>query len=609
MDSHPKAEWPQLRAELKTSESNAPKASSDAETLQQLLAHSKDASRDELVDMIQQIAGQVADLQDAVGSRPAAKLVEDKSVESEVRWLDARVLFLEQALTDSRSEAQTLRDFVKAYVDELRVDVDDVLDKTDVVRERLNNDLGGLTDSNEALEALVAELRKDHNTSTREIESVIAELFEVADKTRSIAADAHVTAETNAARSADAVSGIQAEVEEVRTEAALAKKAAERSSEDVLAIRSVADLANETANKAKDQADRALDGVAAVRAHTEATRLQADQSAEEVAALRSENENIRDLLERYGSGTEAAEEYSKRAATELNETIEEVARVRAENEAIRALVEQYGRESEQTRARADLSQDGIAAVRADNASIRELVERTRGEAEDAREEAARSAEVAKETRAEALRSAEVAEESRAEAARIAGVVEVTREEVARSVEVAEWAQQEAARIAEIAERAQQEAARSAEVAEETKESAEEVRVLAEKARDKADRSENDVAALQADVEDNTTAIAEELRLILGQIAAIETSVEQNDREVRDEIASSVRRVGVGDLHRQVRDLQGQLDAIAERGSGDDVVEVETTPAPTKRWVAHLDTRPKPEPSLKALPSPDDGASE
>ena len=69
MDSHPKAEWPQLRAELKTSESNAPKASSDAETLQQLLAHSKDASRDELVDMIQQIAGQVADLQDAVGSR------------------------------------------------------------------------------------------------------------------------------------------------------------------------------------------------------------------------------------------------------------------------------------------------------------------------------------------------------------------------------------------------------------------------------------------------------------------------------------------------------------------------------------------------------------
>ena len=180
------------------------------------------------------------------------------------------------------------------------------------------------------------------------------------------------------------------------------------------------------------------------------------------------------------------------------------------------------------------------------------------------------------------------------------------------------------RLIALLEQTKEQAEEALELAEETKENTEEVRVLAEKAADKANRSEKDVAALQADVDDANSAVAEELRLILGQlstmqsslettsdalrneIASVEGSVAENDRAVRDEIASTARRTAVDDLHRQVRELQSQLDSLAERRGRGEVTEAPT--APTKRWVAHLDTGPRPEPDIKALPAAEDEAS-
>ena len=236
---------------------------------------------------------------------------------------------------------------------------------------------------------------------------------------------------------------------------------------------------------------------------------------------------------------------------------------------------------------------------------------------------------------------------------------VAGENAQNIVEVREVAGENAQNIVEVREVAEE----NQEAVAESKEEAEEIRVMTEKAKDLAERSANDVSALQADSDkrkelldlDLTEISAEVTRLkvdletaskdlqsgwqqissdvdsrveaatneVSQQLRAeVDASTEAMHLDLREEATSlreetSVLRAKIDeysdgsggsntqidDLRLQLAELRGRMESISTRSDRQDDGE-ETPERSPKRWVAHLDLSSQ-RPELRGLPSPED----
>ena len=535
----------------------------EARQFHQLLSGAEEAARGDLWEIVEALTRQVDELRDgrvATGSG-------GRQMESDMRWLDARVVLLEQALSDSRGEVATLRDYIDAYAAEMRLDVQDAAANARSERQQLIDELRDLAASNADLEAVLAQIRSE---SSDRIEGVAAELFEVADRTRHIAAEAHITASSAAERSQGLLDEIQDNVDKVE---ALAEQA-----------QSAADLRG-IAEEAQAVAQRSTDAVDEVRSIAEEAQAVAQRSTDTVDDIRV----IAEEAQAVAVSSAAVAEESKKSSSEVRVIAEEA-----------------------------------QAVAASSAVI----------AEDAHQAAKVSIEATEGVFA-------IAEEARTTASSNAQAVQ----------EVHEVAQGAHAAVAE------------------TQEATEEIRVMTEKVKDLAERSADDVAAMQADVDArdelsdvNVTELSEKITRLKADVevasgelrsgweqmssdmnskveaataevsqqlrAEVDASTESMQQDLRDEASSlrnetnalrakvddyavgvpaAARTEDINDLRNQLMELRHRMESLAS--SSDRRSSIATPPEQprnTKRWVAHLDlTTVTPEPDLPALPAGSD----
>lgn len=570
----------------------------EARQFHQLLSGAEEAARGDLWEIVENLTRQVDELR---GARVTAGSG-SRQMESDMRWLDARVVLLEQALSDSRGEVATLRDYIDAYAAEMRLDIQDASANARSERQLLIDELRDLAASNAELETVLAQLRSE---SSDRIEGVAAELFEVADRTRHIAAEAHITASAAAERSQGLLDEIQDNVERVQ---ALAEQA--QSADDLRGI----------AEDAQAVAQRSTDAVDEVRSIAEQAQVVAQRSTDAVDDIRV----IAEEAQAVAASSAVVAEESKKSSSEVREIAKdahEAAKVSMEaTEGVFAIAEESKKSSSEVRALAEEAQ----AVAASSAVI----------AEDAHQAAKVSIEATEGVFA-------IAEEARTAASTNTKAVQEARE-------VAQGAHDAVA---------------------ETKEATEEIRVMTEKAKDLAERSADDVAAIQADVDArgelsdvNVTELSKEISRLKADVetasdelrsgweqvssdvdsrveaattevsqqlrAEVDASTESMQQELRDE-ASSLRNetnalrakvddyaVGVpaaaptediNDLRNQLMELRHRMESLASSSDRrSDTATPPEQPRNTKRWVAHLDlTTVTPEPDLPALPAGSD----
>ena len=571
----------------------------EARQFHQLLSGAEEAARGDLWEIVEALTHQVDELR---GARVTAGSG-SRQMESDMRWLDARVVLLEQALSDSRGEVATLRDYIDAYAAEMRLDIQDASANARSERQLLIDELRDLAASNAELETVLAQLRSE---SSDRIEGVAAELFEVADRTRHIAAEAHITASAAAERSQGLLDEIQDNVERVQ---ALAEQA--QSADDLRGI----------AEDAQAVAQRSTDAVDEVRSIAEQAQVVAQRSTDAVDDIRV----IAEEAQAVAASSAVVAEESKKSSSEVREIAKdahEAAKVSMEaTEGVFAIAEESKKSSSEVRALAEEAQ----AVAASSAVI----------AEDAHQAAKVSIEATEGVFA-------IAEEARTTASTNTKAVQEARE-------VAQGAHDAVA---------------------ETKEATEEIRVMTEKAKDLAERSADDVAAMQADVDArgelsdvNVTELSKEISRLKADVetasdelrsgweqvssdvdsrveaattevsqrlrAEVDASTEAMQQELRDE-ASSLRNetnalsakvddyaVGVpvaaptediNDLRNQLMELRHRMESLASSSDrrSSSIATPPEQPRNTKRWVAHLDlTTVTPEPDLPALPAGSD----
>ncbi len=270
----------------------------------------------------------------------------------------------------------------------------------------------------------------------------------------------------------------------------------------------------------------------------------------------------------------------------------------------------------------------------------------------------------------------LAEEAQAVAASSAVIAEDAHQAAKVSIEategvfaIAEEARTTASTNAKAVQEAREVAQGAHDAVAETKEATEEIRVMTEKAKDLAERSADDVAAIQADVDArgelsdvNVTELSKEISRLKADVetasdelrsgweqvssdvdsrveaattevsqqlrAEVDASTEAMQQELRDE-ASSLRNetnalsakvddyaVGVpaaaptediNDLRNQLMELRHRMESLASSSDRrSSIVTPPEQPRNTKRWVAHLDlTTVTPEPDLPALPAGSD----
>ena len=307
----------------------------EARQFHQLLSGAEEVARGDLWEIVETLTRQVDELRN---SRPLLGSG-NRQMESDVRWLDARVVLLEQALSDSRTEVATLRDYIDAYAAEMRLEIRDAAATAKAERQQLIDELRDLAASNAELETVLAQLRSE---SADRIEGVAAELFEVADRTRHIAADAHITASTAAGRSEGLLDEIYDNVEKVQ---ALAEQAQAQSAED---IRGIAEEAQAVAQRSTDAVDEvravAEDAHEAVRLSLEATegvfaiadeaRIKASTNSKAVAELREITEDTSTAVAESNEAAEEVRVMAEKAKDLAERSANDVAALQADADAL-----------------------------------------------------------------------------------------------------------------------------------------------------------------------------------------------------------------------------------------------------------------------------------
>ena len=564
----------------------------EARQFHQLLSGAEEAARGDLWEIVEALTRQVDELRDGRVTTGSG----GRQMESDMRWLDARVVLLEQALSDSRGEVATLRDYIDAYAAEMRLDIQDAAANARSERQQLIDELRDLAASNADLEGVLAQIRSE---SSDRIEGVAAELFEVADRTRHIAAEAHITASAAAERSQGLLDEIQDNVDKVE---ALAEQA--QSADDLRGI----------AEEAQAVAQRSTDAVDEVRSIAEEAQAVAQRSTDAVDDLRV----IAEEAQAVAASSAVVAEESNKSSSEVRAIAEEAQAVAVSSVAV-----------------AEESKKSSSEVRV----------------------------IAEEAHAAAASSAVIAEDAH-QAAKVS--IEATEGVFAIAEEARTTASSNTQAVQEVHEVAQGAHAAVAE----TQEATEEIRVMTEKVKDLAERSADDVAAMQADVDAraelsdvNVTELSEEITRLKADVevasgelrsgweqmssdmnskveaataevsqqlrAEVDASTESMQQDLRDE-ASSLRNetnalrakvddyaVGapaaaptedINDLRNQLMELRHRMESLASSSDR----RRSTTAAPpeqprnTKRWVAHLDlTTVTPEPDLRALPAGSD----
>jgi len=276
----------------------------------------EEAARGDLWEIVETLTRQVEELR----TSDSASGSSSRKMESEVRWLDARVILLEQALVDSRTEVSTLRDYIDAYVTEMHLDIQDAAARAKAGRQSLLDEIRDLLAANAELEHVLGQLRLE---SSDRIEGVAAELFEVADQTRHIATDAHLAANAVAEHADGAKARAIAEearatalqntlsVAEVRdtaedahvaarlsieaTEGVFAiaeeaRAAAEENTQNIVEVREVAEENQEAVTESKEEAEE-------IRVMAEKAKDLAERSANDVSALQADSDKRKELLD------------------------------------------------------------------------------------------------------------------------------------------------------------------------------------------------------------------------------------------------------------------------------------------------------------------------
>ena len=303
----------------------------EARQFHQLLSGVEEAARGDLWEIVETLTRQVEELR----SSNSASGSSSRKIESEVRWLDARVILLEQALVDSRTEVSTLRDYIDAYVTEMHLDIQDAAARAKAERQLLIDEIRDLLAANAELEHVLGQLRAE---SSDRIEGVAAELFEVADQTRHIATDAHLAANAVAEHADD---GAKAR--------AIAEEARATALQNTLSVAEVRDTA-EDAHVAARLSIEATEGVFAV---AEAARAAAEENTQNIVEVRGvAGENAQNIVE-------------VREVAEENQ--EAVAESKEEAEEIRVM-------TEKAKDLAERSANDVSALQADSDKRKELLD-------------------------------------------------------------------------------------------------------------------------------------------------------------------------------------------------------------------------------------------
>ena len=303
----------------------------EARQFHQLLSGAEEAARGDLWEIVETLTRQVEELRTSNSASGSSS----RKIGSEVRWLDARVMLLEQALVDSRTEVSTLRDYIDAYGREMQLDIQDAAARAKAERQLLIDEIRDLLAANAELEHVLGQLRAE---SSDRIEGVAAELFEVADQTRHIATDAHLAANAVAEHADD---GARAR--------AIAEEARAAALQNTLSVAEVRDTA-EDAHVAARLSIEATEGVFAI--------------AEEARAAAEENtQNIVEVREVAGENTQNIVEV--REVAEENQ--EAVAESKEEAEEIRVM-------TEKAKDLAERSANDVSALQADSDKRKELLD-------------------------------------------------------------------------------------------------------------------------------------------------------------------------------------------------------------------------------------------
>ena len=317
----------------------------EARQFHQLLSGVEEAARGDLWEIVETLTRQVEELR----SSNSASGSSSRKIESEVRWLDARVILLEQALVDSRTEVSTLRDYIDAYVTEMHLDIQDAAARAKAERQLLIDEIRDLLAANAELEHVLGQLRAE---SSDRIEGVAAELFEVADQTRHIATDAHLAANAVAEHADD---GAKAR--------AIAEEARATALQNTLSVAEVRDTA-EDAHVAARLSIEATEGVFAV---AEAARAAAEENTQNIVEVRGvAGENTQNIVEVRGVAGENAQNIVEvREVAEENQ--EAVAESKEEAEEIRVM-------TEKAKDLAERSANDVSALQADSDKRKELLD-------------------------------------------------------------------------------------------------------------------------------------------------------------------------------------------------------------------------------------------
>ena len=505
---------------------------------------------------------------------------EHRAASTDVRWMKVRLMTLEKALDESRSEAQTLTEYVELCFDVIQSQDD----RNNESQKKIRAEIERLISHNGRHDRELFELRANQNASRERMDALAAELLELAHRTGDLAAKARSSADMTAEETESLALELREASKQTRALATKAKDRAQLTAEEAKHAAAELRQANKDAKKEAQEAARKMrEANEEARKIAEDAAKRADEVGLTTAELREANEKTREL----------AADATKRAQETQKEAEKAAKGLREANKEAKHLAELAAKRADEIAADVELAAKRADEAELTTAELREATEKNRDAALESREIAATAKEQALSTHDVASRAAQELREANEEAKNMAVVAAERAEQAVLEAEAAERelreSHEEARKIALAAQERAEEIAREAEVAErELREANEETRVMAEKAKDRADFAADSAAGLQVDFEEETESIRQSLE-----------NIDADEAARANNAAISLRE----EIERELRELRSKL--AIEPTTDDGAGESDTDPSQRKRWKHHL--RGDKAPPVKELSAPADDA--
>ena len=367
-------EWPSFTANV----DSARLLSRNAPEVERRITDRRD---DTLTSQVEALSEKLRDLTATVEHRTIeAAAPANPELEKDVHWMKVRVMGLEQALEESRSETKTLIEYLELCFDVLKSTDDRLTERQEALRREIDRLLGhsGTVDRD------LIDLRAKQNVANERTELLAIELLELTHQTTLLASEAQESANLTAEESEQLARELREANAVAQRLAAQAQESASMtaSESDQLAkeLRDAVEAAQDLASQAQQTATMTADGseqlalelreanktsqdLAALAKQTaELTAEEAEQIAHE---LREANKVAQELAAKAKETAELTAEEAQQTAKELRDANEE-ARVMAEK----------------AKDRADFSADTVAGLQVDfeeeTSSLRKHLKETTG---------------------------------------------------------------------------------------------------------------------------------------------------------------------------------------------------------------------------------------